>query len=64
MLSGKDLNVAIDPMSRAINLFIPRTFNLDEHKTKVENIFAKLKAYNTEIIFVIFPEFPKGVYSK
>ncbi|CAH1731499.1 unnamed protein product [Aphis gossypii] len=62
MSSGKDLNVTIDPMNRAINLFIPRTFNLDEYKTKVESIFAKLKAYDTEIIFVIFPEFPKGVY--
>jgi len=64
MLSGKDLNITIDPMSHVVNYFIPKKFNLDEFKAKVESIFAKLKACNTEIIFVIFPEFPTGVYGK
>ncbi|KAF0766388.1 protein argonaute-2-like [Aphis craccivora] len=62
ILSGKDLNVTIEPMNHVISLFIPRKFNLDEYKAKVESIFTKLKACNTEIIFVIFPEFPTGVY--
>ncbi|XP_027849145.2 protein argonaute-2-like isoform X2 [Aphis gossypii] len=60
--TGKDLNVTINSMNPVINCFLPRNFNLDEFKATIESIFTKLKACNTEIIFVVIPEIQTGVY--
>ncbi|KAF0756787.1 protein argonaute-2-like, partial [Aphis craccivora] len=62
MTTGKDLNVTINPMNPVVNCFLPRNFNLDEFKATIESIFKKLKACNTEIIFVVIPEIQTGVY--
>ncbi|XP_025202202.1 protein argonaute-2-like [Melanaphis sacchari] len=61
--SGKDLNVAINPMDPVINNFSSKNFEEDELKSTIEKIFKKLKACNTEIVFVVIPDFQVGVYA-
>jgi len=63
-MSGRELNVAINPMDPVINCFLPRNFHLEELKTSVGKIFTQQKACNTELIVVVIPDFPSGVYGK
>jgi eukaryotic translation initiation factor 2C len=62
MMSAKDLNVIINPMDPVINCFMPRG-SLAEIKSSIGSIFTKQKALNTELIVVVIPDYPIGVYA-
>lgn len=62
MMSGKDLNVVVNPMDPPINCLLQRNMRVAEIKTLVGNNFRKLKQVNTELIVVIIPDSPAGVY--
>jgi len=64
MMSGKDLNVVVNPMDPPINCLLQRNMRVAEIKTLVGNNFRKLKQVNTELIVVIIPDAPAGVYGK
>jgi len=63
MMSAKDLNVIINPMDPVINCFMPRS-SLSEIKTAIGIIFTKQKACNTELIVVVIPDYPQGIYGE
>lgn len=63
-MSGKDLNVVVSPMDPPINCLLQRNMRVGEIKTLVGNNFRKLKQVNTELIVVIIPDSPAGVYGK
>lgn len=62
MMSGKDLNVVINAMDPVINCFVSRQ-NLAEIKSSVMNIFIKQKALKTDLIVVVIPDYPVGIYA-
>lgn len=51
-------------MNPVINYFLPKHCRLDDLKTTVQSIFTKLKAHNIELIIVVIPDIPTGVYGK
>lgn len=63
-MSGKDLNVVVNPMDPPINCLLQRNMRVGEIKTLVGNNFRKLKQVNTDLIVVIIPDSPAGVYGK
>jgi len=63
MMSARDLNVVISPMDPVINCFLSRN-NLADLKSSIGTIFSQQKACNTELIVVVIPDFPAGVYGK
>jgi len=64
MASGKELNVVVNPMDPPIICLLQRNMRVGEIKTLVGNNFRKLKQVNTELIVVIIPDSPAGVYGK
>ncbi|KAL4119324.1 hypothetical protein QTP88_012145 [Uroleucon formosanum] len=62
MMSARDLNVIINPMDPVINCFLPRS-SLADIKITIGSVFTKQKACNTELIVVIIPEYPAGIYA-
>lgn len=64
MMSARDLNVVINPMDPVINCFLPRNNSLSELKNLMGNLFAKQKACDTELIVVVIPDYPPGIYGK
>ncbi|CAH1737621.1 unnamed protein product [Aphis gossypii] len=62
IMSGKELNVVVNPMDPPINCLLQRNMRVAEIKTLVGNNFRKLKQVNTELIVVIIPDAPAGVY--
>nr|QEI10611.1 argonaute 2 X2 [Myzus persicae] len=63
MMSARDLNVVINPMDPVINCFLPRNNSLSELKNLMGNLFAKQKACDTELIVVVIPDYPPGIYA-
>jgi len=63
MMSARDLNVNISPMDPVINSFLSRN-NLADLKSSIGDIFSKQKAFGTELIVVVIPDYPPGVYGK
>lgn len=61
--SGRELNVQVNPMNPVISDFINRNVRPNEISQKVANYFEKLKN-NVDLIVVIIPDFPSGVYGK
>jgi len=62
--SGSSLNVSVNPMDPPINNGgVQRNARLSEIKTLVGNIFTKLKANNVELVVVIIPDYPPGIYA-
>jgi len=57
------LNVIINPMDPVINCFLSRS-SLAEIKTSIGIIFTKQKACNTELIAVVIPDYPDGIYGE
>lgn len=64
MMSGRDLNVNVSPMDPVINCFLQRNCRMDEVKASVGSVFTKQKACNTDLIVVVIPDNPSGVYGK
>ncbi|XP_016662198.1 protein argonaute-2 isoform X1 [Acyrthosiphon pisum] len=62
MMSARDLNVVMSPMDPVINIFLPRS-SLADIKTSIGNVFTKQKACNTELIVVVIPDYPAGIYA-
>lgn len=63
MMSARDLNVTISPMDPVINNFLSRN-NLADLKSSIGNIFSQQKANGTELVVVVIPDYPPGVYGK
>ncbi|XP_026820735.1 protein argonaute-2-like [Rhopalosiphum maidis] len=61
--SGNSLNVSVNPMNPPINNVVQRNARLSEIKTLVGNLFTKLKANNVELVVVIIPDYPPGIYA-
>lgn len=64
MMSARDLNIGLGPMDPVINCFMSRNNNLVELKNLIGNVFSKQKALDTELIVVVIPDYPAGVYGK
>jgi len=62
--SGRDLNVVINPLLHISNQVIRRHSHLRDVQTGVTTYFNKAKADGIELIIVIIPENPTGVYGK
>jgi len=62
-MSARDLNVVINPMDPVINCFLSRS-TLADIKTSIGSVFTKQKACNTELIVVVIPDYPAGIYGE
>lgn len=58
---GRDLNVIISPMNPAHNISIQRNWRINDIQNEVVSFFNKQKN-NVELIVVIIPDSPPGVY--
>jgi len=63
LMSARDLNVVINPMDPVINRLLPRS-SLADIKTSIGNVFTEQKACNTELIVVVIPDYPAGIYGE
>lgn len=63
MMSARDLNVIINPMDPVISCFLPRS-SLADIKIAIGSVFTKQKACNTELIVVVIPDYPAGIYGE
>lgn len=62
MISGRNLNVIVSPMDPAHNCPIQRHWRLQDIQREVTNFFTAKS--NVELIVVIIPDYPPGVYGK
>lgn len=60
--SGAELNVTVRSMYPVKNHFLRRNCRLSEIRIEVTNFFNKAKADGIELIVVIIPDGPAGVY--
>jgi len=51
-------------MDPPINHSVLRNARLSEIKTLIGNLFTKLKANNVELVVVIIPDYPPGIYGE
>lgn len=63
MMSGRGLNVNVSPMDPVHNCPIQRHWRLPDIQREVTNFF-KVKSNDVQLIVVIIPDFPPGVYGK
>lgn len=62
--SGTDLNVTVRPMYPVKNYLLRRNCRLNDVQVEVTNFFNKAKADGMELIVVIIPDGPTGIYGK
>lgn len=60
---GKDLDVNVCKMDPVYNYFIQRNYRPNDILKEVTNFFNKLKDV-VELIVVIIPDYPAGIYGK
>lgn len=61
--SGRELNVAVGPMNPVFNNFIQRNMRPNEITQIVAAYFEQQKTL-VDLIVVIIPDFPPGIYGK
>lgn len=64
IMSGKDLNVNVNQISHICPYNIPRNGHLSEIQKEVTKLFNNFKAKSFELIVVIIPDYPPGIYGK
>lgn len=60
--SGKGLNVAVSPMYPVISCVIERRWHAHDIQKEIIGIFNKIKNENFELVVVVIPDFPSGIY--
>lgn len=64
MASSRELNVFLSPMEHPMNRPIERHWRLNDIGREVTNFFMKAKADKMELVVVVIPDYPAGVYGK
>lgn len=64
--SGKDLNVAVEPMFFPYNLHIQKYDRIESIEESLNNFLMSQKVLNppVELVVVIIPDYPQGIYGK
>ncbi|XP_050538341.1 protein argonaute-2-like isoform X4 [Daktulosphaira vitifoliae] len=61
--SGRDLNVNVSPMNPIYNMPVQRNWRLNEIEREIKKFFTSQKQINMELIVVIIPDSPLGIYA-
>ncbi|XP_025198780.1 protein argonaute-2-like [Melanaphis sacchari] len=61
--SGKNLNVTVNSMDPVMNCIVQRNGRISEINTLIGNKFTMLKSQKVELVVVIIPDCPTGIYA-
>lgn len=64
--SGKELNVMVNPMDPVFNVTLQRNVRIDAIEKDVENFLNRAKKFAPpmELVVVVIPDYPPGIYGK